>query len=338
MNKYISLIIITIYMNNCSLKEQNTIFQHTQKVSTIEAFNSMDLLIGDTHQFTIKDDYVFIYSPLDTTSHLIININKGNSFRAFSLGQGPGEILNPSALVDFSNNENQKEIELYDIATNKIVSYNWKSILSGTCPNYNSSFVLEESNDLTQKPIYVQRLNDSLLITQGLYTDAIFRIYNINTHKSKSQTASFYDKKLTIDDVIDLGNIFDISPNRKYIARATQMGGTIEGYKVQNDSIIKLFSHLQFSAETSPPSKNRRYGYISTCISNNKIFGLYSENEIGEKEDAFSSKEIHIFDFEGNPIECLLLDSPLCAIEWCESKKCLYGISKVPEIHLVKIE
>lgn len=116
------------------------------------------------------------------------------------------------------------------------------------------------------------------------------------------------------------------------------MGGTIEGYKVQNDSIIKLFSHLQFSAETSPPSKNRRYGYISTCISNNKLFGLYSENEIGEKEDAFSSKEIHIFDFEGNPIECLLLDSPLCAIEWCESQKCLYGISKVPEIHLVKIE
>lgn len=334
MYKYISLVIFITYMNSCSLKEQNTDFLHIQKVNCIEAFNSKNLLIGDTHQFIIKDNYIFIYSPLDTTSHLIIDINNGNSLRVFNVGQGPGEILNPSARVDFLNDKKQKNIEVYDIASNKIVSYNLDSILTGKCPNYNSSFILEESNDLIQKPIYVQRLNDSLLIAQGFYPDAIFKVYNINTKKSKSQSASFYNKKLSIDDVIDLGNIFDISPNRKYITRATQMDGIIEGYKVQNDSIIKMFSHQEFSAETS----NRRYGYISTCISNNKMYGLYSKNKIGEKENSFSSKEIHVFDFEGNPIECLFLDIPICAIEWCEPQKCMYGISKIPEIHLIKIE
>ena len=338
MNKYFLSILFIFFMNNCSLKEQNINFQHIQEVHAVEAFNSMNLLIGDTHQFIMKDNYVFIYSPLDTTSHLVIDINNKINTQAFNIGQGPGEILNPSARVDLICNKSKKNIEVYDIASNKIVSYNLDSILSGTCSTYNSSFILEESKSLEQKPIYVQRLNDSLFITQGFYTDAIFRIYNINNKKHEAQTASLYNKKLSIDDVINLGNIFALSPNRKHIVRATQMDGIIECYEVNKDSIIKNFTHHQFIAENSKFSTNRRYGYISACISNNKIYGLYSTNRIGEKENAFSSKEIHVFDFNGNPLECLLTDIPLCAIEWCEPQKAIYGISKIPEIHLVKIE
>lgn len=63
-----------------------------------------------------------------------------------------------------------------------------------------------------------------------------------------------------------------------------------------------------------------------------------SKNKIDGKENAFSSKEIHVFDFNGNPLECLWVDTPLCAIEWCAFQESIYGICETPEIHIVKIE
>jgi hypothetical protein len=43
-----------------------------------------------------------------------------------------------------------------------------------------------------------------------------------------------------------------------------------------------------------------RYGYISACVSYDKVYGLYS-GKLEIEPNSFQSQHVHVYDFKGKP-------------------------------------
>jgi hypothetical protein len=100
--KYIILLFIIYFLNSCNTKNYEDKFNEAKKREVnSELFFEQDSLIfiGNTHRFCVEDSFVILLDKYSDKNFTLINVNTKKAYRICSVGQGPGELINPSVAI-----------------------------------------------------------------------------------------------------------------------------------------------------------------------------------------------------------------------------------------------
>ncbi|GHT83941.1 hypothetical protein FACS18947_0580 [Bacteroidia bacterium] len=303
-----------------------------------------NIFIGRTHLFCVVDTFVFILDKYEDKNFTIINTENGHAARICPVGQGPGEIINPSWYVNvLKDKENELLLYVFDIAYSKWFIYNLDSaLIDNQTAAFNTVSATAGSFEEGGISTHIEILNDSTWIGSGIYIDGVFSFFNngirgkemVELAVSEPRVSKFYQSLADASD-------FDLSSDKQHLVRSRN--GLIELYTIDGDTLINNFSHEYFKYDYSIVdgqiyiNEKTRYGYISACVSSNRVYGLYS-GKLEIEPNSFQSQYIHVYDFKGNLLEIIDLDTPICAMDINSKGDIIYALSAVGERKLISFK
>lgn len=265
--------------------------------------------LGDFHnpinQMVASDSVLWVSSEHGVKSIMYAYSFDGNLLSTgVTYGRGPGEILELTSLHPLQKGR----VALYDGRAGRL------NLLSVNGTNIKSDI-----------------LRDSLF----LYDDAVIlpggRIVTLPVHSSVSYVLSDLDgdaiaslsyfppKPKTIDEnthILACTGALAVAPDGKSMARAIAYDGGLDFFCIDDDrlshkkrySLFEMdYDALDGRVKLPIPNNNSRTGYSSLCSTDKYIYASYSEAKVLDNPDG-ECKEIHVFDYEGNPVCKLLLD------------------------------
>jgi len=321
--------ILIVFMYSCSNKEQQThsirkIFSKT--IYDDDNINS-DILIGNTHLFCCVDSFLFLRDLYGNKCFTMINLKENKVSRICPVGQGPGEIINPSHLTSIVNISDTTLLAVFDMGYSKVFFYNLENLLTddNTKGSKNLSINRMSNSNVDGWALSLLSLNDSLWIGEGFYENGVLSFYK-NGVKQNS-VLDFYFKDDSEGKYLQTtkdANIFRLSHNKSHLVRGTQHAGFIETYSIEEEKLTNLFSHNLFDVNHK---ETDRYGFIDVCVSNRYTYGLYS-GKLKEENSSFESQQIYVFDNNtGNVVEILQTDVPIMAIDLDMNGNVIYAIT-----------
>jgi hypothetical protein len=292
------------------------------------------MIIGRTNFITMVNNSLYIQDIYEGYCYTKYDTKTREAYRFGKRGQGPGEMQMPSYTVSSIKINDTVYIGLYDTNTHKIFLYKENSLTSLAINNLYKVISCGQGhiNDFT---LHLYMLNDSIIIGLGAYKTDVCKIYKYNVAQGTyMKIFTKYEKENTgLERALADGNKFDMSPNKSNIVRITQFGGLIEAYKIENVELTQLFNKQYFNVIINPNLRlnyDSQYGYIDVTVSDNKIYALYCGNPVllETSQEPFKSKTVHVYDWNGMPLEMLLLDKYVSGIAVNNEDTELYALSR----------
>lgn len=278
-----------------------------------------------------KLDSVIILMDIDSKLYFTIFDLNGNIIKKFGAkGKGPGEILNPKPFcVNYSN----KTISVF--ANNKLVKYNIEKVLNGD-ENYFSEKInlisdVEFNNVIPLEQGYYLMTGNSLrfAISNG---DKIIDQYDTYPNISDDPNISNYVKQ-----VMNYGDRIYTSPDSRKIVQSTYIGAILDIYNNDNLKILPSNTVLIYKPSFKSIDKENvtwdettKIGFESISTSDNFIYSILSEvkgKDLMENTSFPYTKNISIFDWNGNAIKKIQTDKMIVSIAQDEINKKIYAIS-----------
>lgn len=308
---------ICIFFQSClNLKEENGFIEEVHLKG--KSWNISDQL-GAVYDIRLGQDYLFLRNKLDETMLSAINLkDKSKIFHFGQRGEGPEELINPGPLMVSKNT-----IKVYDAGVRSL-----------------KQFVLDENNGAVKVEKLLQskltgiismaELSDSKFLLSGIFSEGRFCVLDKNGDisqfvgsypvESQNQNLPFHVSGMAYQSMICS------QPNGSKIAFVTRYAGIMQicDWNQQDSSLVEIASRQLFlpmfttrDVNGTPnfrPSKDTRWGYLSVSASSKYVFCLYS-GRLQQPEEKFnSSKEVHVFDWNGNAIYRLILCSEALSI------------------------
>jgi hypothetical protein len=296
------------------------------------------LIIGNTNFITMINNYIYIRDLYDGLYYTKYDTKNHETHRFCKRGNGPGEMVMPSATISSLFINDIAYIGLFDVNIHKILFLKEDSLMVKH-KFIEISFGFSSIDNFTSD-VFI--LNDSVILVRGGFNGYVCKMYKHG--EEKGTYMKVFTKQGNNDDFEKVsadGNQFAVSPDKAHVVRITQFGGLIEAYKIENMELTQLFSKQYFDVICNPDlsfNNDTRYGYIDVAVSDSKIYGLY-DGDIVRREDPFKSKVIHVYDMTGKLIEKLLLDKYITTITVNNENTELYALSKdEKDLLLFKLE
>lgn len=329
MKNFLYILIISSFINSCSnINNPDTSNARTITLQGNIIKSDTEIFIADTDFLQIIEDKLYIYNPIGEFGFITYDIQRQNYDYLGRKGNGPKEGVLYSPFITISNND----LCLFDISKNKFLYHNTDS----------SRIAYKERN--IKKPnkgliIEAFELNDSICLVTGAFNTGTC------AYLKKGQfLKEFIEPYTKTGDIMSKSlkdaNLFLLSNNKKYLLRIVQNGGFIGLYKMDigNTDIIPLFEKEYFPVECKPHDNTlvftpeSQYGYISACITDKYIYGLYSGEKIYKQ--SFKGHQIHVYTYEGDLKYNIMLDIPLSGIAIDSEDKKIFGIKAEGEKEL----
>ncbi|MDR0385478.1 MAG: TolB-like 6-bladed beta-propeller domain-containing protein [Prevotellaceae bacterium] len=336
---YLKTSVTVLLFSTCT--EQQAVFDALSRDLKSEVLMDRDssLMIGDTDYITMVNNSLYIRDIHEGFCYTKYDTRTREAYRFVMRGQGPGEMLMPTYTVSSIKINDTAYIGLYESNLHKIFLYREDSLTDSAQNNFYKVIPCGDGSihDLTMSAWI---LNDSVILGGGIYKTDACKIYRYDPAQETYTGQGTYMKVFTGYEkgneewkrVLADGNKFDLSPDKSHIARITQFGGLIEAYRVNGMELTPLFGKKYFNVMNNPDLKHNndsRYGYIDVTVSDNKIYALYCGNQIlhEPKEDPFQSKTVHVYAWNGESLETLLLDKYVSGIAVNNEDTELYALS-----------
>jgi hypothetical protein len=282
----------------------------------------------------LVDSFITVLDKYENKSFTLINVNNGKAARICPVGQGPGEIINPSKNVNILKKEGKTCLYVYDSFLSKILVYDLDSVLKNNETPAFDFILLKPASKSTGITTIIQMINDSLWIGTGVYLNGVFSFFKHGI-RGKEMVDLFIDDfpVSPFERAFREFPFFKVSHDKSYVVRSAHIAGIIEVYSIDGDTLQNKFSHKYFKQEckvidynTIISSDKTRNGYLDVAVSSDKVYGLYS-GKLDKEPNYFQSQYIHIYDFDGNLLEILILDTPVCAIDIDNTGDVIYAIA-----------
>lgn len=271
---------------------------------------------------------------IDSKSNKVIKAFTTNDTYIGSVGikgKGPGEILSPFGSLDFHNDK----IWIFDGTLNKYLGFQQDSIGSNDYrPTENELFF--DSKVM----FYELGWLDAETIVGLDVSEASNRLlfYNVNTKETfnKGTLPPLPKKDIPISiHKQSLMATLKVKPDKSKIALANLYCDLIEIYNQDGSDVVKVKTNLDFLPKYELANNGYRvvmgqggdtkFGYIDMCVSDTKIYALFSGKTRDVSPFAFG-KTIHVFDWEGTLLNVLELEEESIAIEIDTDDKNLFVI------------
>lgn len=345
---FISFFIMTLI--GCSSESNNGNakykFKSEERKGAIREIILEDQLLGPV-SIAVYDSIMVLRDISEPPFFHIYNINSGKAIAKFGTrGQGP-EDYNAPTQVDIDTRS--REIMTFDVQSKLYRTYSLDTIIkNGVARNTKSIRFPVEIED--PRPI-----NDSIFITLGSFEKGMYAICN----KGEIVKTEFdYPGEINLPD-IKKAFIFDgklkVSPDKTKLAYAALFCDVIEIFNIKNGNMEKIKTLFTFLPEYSDGSNGDQIrvavkhstpmGYLDLFAGDNYIYALYNgRTKEAFKDRYFYGNQIHIFDWEGNPVKNLIVDRDIRALSVDETNNLLYTISyninesEDPGFHVYKID
>ncbi len=267
-------------------------------------------------------------------------------------GKGPGEMLMPLTLLE---NQVGNGFDIFDFSLRKIFSFDIDSCLEykSTYKPNNTIEINRSSHDNSQIILSVAALKDNHILMYGLFDDHyMFQICDSTFNPiSKFGTYTFNedDNNLNINKCLAYQGKFEVQDS--LLVWSCNNAQIIEVYNISDLNNIQKVSSLKLGYPLYKPhnignghasgylKKNKR-GYIDLSISDDKIYALYSGKKFKKEDISYDTKsnEVQVFDYDLNPIECVMLDKEVGDISYSDVDNRIYAIYHDPEPKLLYFE
>lgn len=252
-------------------------------------------------------------------------------------GQGPDEMVMPQ----FIDNDGSC-IQIIDMATSVIYKYNLADFIENPEPKPVSKAKLEENISSG-----MQMLGDNV-IGYPYFKEHQLYVFDMSGKKI-NEFADFPTSTIDYTDMerTDAYYMGFASNNIDRVAICYYMTDLIDIY----DSTGKLWKRMhgpeQFfsyfeevhdaGGVTSKPVRGKnRDAYFAPRSGGDKLFVLYNGGYVDEKEHSPFCKKMFSFSWEGTPQNIYILHDPIFTFCVDKKKRKIYGLSNVPENHIIE--
>lgn len=300
----------------------------TENQSKVKQFGQETVLKGEVF---IDDEYGILdmiivgdYLVLTSTKreHIFHVYNPKKQFvGAFgTIGRGPNELLN----CRYTGQSDTERIWINDVSQSRLLHINIaKSLEAGfvlcedTVPTSPSSANCYYVNDSL---IYMERiLSDNYEMVKYNYDLKYLSEKDLLYHPGVTSPFSYYksmwrkhpedNRMVGAMHSINQLNIFEPGKNNR---KAVVIGEKSVGFSEAVDKETGLETHTY---------------YCDINVTSDRIYALYMDQSYDDSYEVPKQQEVHVFNWEGNPIQKFLLPQYIFNIVVDESSKCMYGIS-----------
>lgn len=268
--------------------------------------------LGIVYDIKVGQDFLFLRNKLDETLLTAISLkDKSQIYHFGKRGEGPNELINLGPIMVANNT-----LRVYDAGSRSLKGFTLEDNHGVVCIDK-----LLQTN-LTGV-ISMTELSASTFLISGIFPEGRFGILD------KTGVVTQYVGSYPIDEQFPdlpfhvLGMAYQSmvcsQPNGTKIATITRYAGAmqIDDWRSKDSSFENVSFKQRFSPEFTTrdvggtpnfaPSKDTRWGYLSVSATHRYVFCLYSGRLQQSDEKFNSSKEVHVFDWEGNAIYQLQL-------------------------------
>jgi hypothetical protein len=280
--------------------------------------------IGRILIFKAKGNYIFMCEKNEDTQLQLIDKRTKDSYKFGRIGEGPGHVLGSIGIIPYND-----DIYVCDVQKLNIIKYNIDSVI------YKEKFSAPEMvvSDLGIMPFDIACLKDTTFAVLGVMLGMNrLSIIDKNGHEILRGGSLPSKENENVSDLvhaIGYQGRLTTNVNSSKIAVCTQYAGMLQIYQYENFKIDFIKEHIIFLAdyiqngENFDITKQTRWGYLSIDSNDKYIFALYSGSFQSEDPMYYLGNEIHVFDWDGNPVQKLKTDRNLSHI--CVSEDTLYG-------------
>lgn len=316
MKKYnlVTILVFFITLFSCTNNQNgyNEIFEEKQSVSLNQLNNIFVDSLGRPEIIFSHKDNIFLADPTQTRLLFKYNINNDSISHLLSKGQGINEIYKIS---NIGKGRNEGEIYVSDIITRSVY------------------FVSSETEDI---------IKDSLIFPNS-FCDVAYdqdkTFFLLIGDKKRfairhNNTINYFGSNIKLDGINDksvskiLQGTCVLSSVNKKIAWFSAYGDIFEIYSyndLNNINLVKSFKGISpiYYKDDGAMNINSIFGIQSVATDDKHIYALYNGKTLKEmmnnREMAFFSNKILVFNWAGEPIKELMIDQPIRSITYDEN-------------------
>lgn len=292
------------------------------------------------------EDYLIDPRFIDISGSLllIVDNNDRNIFQFFDLskltrvsafgskGEGPGEVSTP-VFINHKSFFNDDEFEYLDWGRKVLNSYSVKQIENEEAPIAIKEYMLSSRAIRVQRAVF---LDDEYVVGLGALREG--KIIKVSTRTdSVLKVTPFTPYQKEALDFATVGYIYTgeiaVNKSRKEIVVVTPRFKIIEIY----DYDLNLVRDFRFEEEpktklgvkgSSSTEETVRH-YNDVTFTDQFIYALYLGNTVGSYKTGvgLNNSEIHVFDWDGNPVKKIVVDTDLSRIALDREGNRIFGIS-----------
>jgi hypothetical protein len=279
-----------------------------ERLDKIKSLDSNTFELPPTRLFILRDTYIFLEnSDNDEVVLWIYDLQKRTVIQRLGRkGKGPGEFLGITGYIKLDSNT----LGIYDVTLCRITYYSIDKLLSG----FSKPDSMKKVSTDFGIPYFIQKIDSNRYVASGMFHPNRYAILDrnlniISTHlpipqklpdlANNKYTYSFYHS----------GIIYNDSLKRLAVGMKTY------------DMLQILNTDIEVIKSVHGPDHN-----FPLTGSTHKIYGVYSGETPSTINDWIKSfgKNIHIFDWEGQPLKRIRTDYRIGNIVISESQKRLY--------------
>jgi hypothetical protein len=325
MGKYILLyVLLWGILFSCKNEFKGGLNFPSEKEVVFEQWNVSEQL-GSVILLKSTSDYLIVHEQNHDTRYQLINKKNKESHLFGLMGEGPGRILNPIGIIAGKDN-----ICVYDVAKLDLFKYKIDSILQ-----YGKSCIPEVIlSDLNIFPLDIADLGDQRYAFTGI-RHGMNRLAITNNEGEVIANGGALPEKETnqISDFVHLiayQGLLTTNANENKIAVSTRYGGMIQFFIYKDNELELIKEYISFLPEYRQEGENfavtrlTRWGYLSIDSNDKYVYVLYSgKNQSEYPSTCYLGSEIHVYDWNGKPIQLLKTNRELSHI--CVDDNFIYG-------------
>ena len=272
-------------------------------------------------QMECFDTILIVMDDVDSHFLHLYNTVDGSLIQNFARkGQGPGELLSAER---FHLSVDKKKLSVYDIMSNKIVTYKIDSILLGkmVCEEFRVEYGKLLDNKMLTIVYDMIPYNDSLYIVKANNDNMRYGLFSSKNDDISILYTSYimdgfdYNSKDEVWSVFSSNTSTFIKPDRTRLVNATKIGAILEIFDINAEELNMSSRHNMFLyepiygiAEGAKPvfvvsNENTLLGFENIYVTDNYIYALLYDSDVKMYPNSIS-----IFDWDCKPIKKIYLD------------------------------
>lgn len=281
-------------------------------------------LLGRPYALYAMDDKLIIRNKGLETELLLVDLSNLDSPLYFGKkGEGPDEFVNVGVVLVEHNS-----FSIYDNQKHRMMKYE--------CLEDSLSSPELVFDTTTRGIMYMAKLSDSLYFSTGVFEGGRYCLLN-----GQGQMLKYWGN-FPIDETMDIpfhvkGMAFQsnvcANSSKSRVAVAMRYGGVVQFYDINpttkqiseiNSGISTFYPSFKTQEVNGTPNfspnETTQWGYINICSTEKYVYALYSGRTQVRGEPFYCGNTIHVFDWDGNPIQEIKLDKDVQYISSSNNK------------------